>query len=242
MQLNKNHYAALISVLILLNILVFAYAINIHKVKKEENYFIEMTMEVPEVKETPSPEAKTPTKVTHRAVNQQLKTKRSAADTYQTLEEFMKANANEPAETTPTTNTHKEYLAADSGMEQLKAAAEKRKKAREALKNNVNPDAILQQNQSNRSATITYSLKNRITRNEIPNPIYTCEAGGKVVISIKVDSYGNVTAVQHNESASSTSNTCLVANALQYAKRAKFNANPQKNMQIGTITYFFQGK
>ena len=93
---------------------------------------------------------------------------------------------------------------------------------------------------ANRRTRISYSLVERNSI-ELPPPIYTCEEGGKVVINIKVDQYGYVTEVDYNKTSSSTDNGCLVENALEYARKARFSQS-SKQIQLGTITYLFQSK
>ncbi|MEM7381043.1 MAG: hypothetical protein AAF361_07575, partial [Bacteroidota bacterium] len=75
----------------------------------------------------------------------------------------------------------------------------------------------------------------------LPPPIYTCIEGGKVVINIEVDANGNVIEADFNDKSSSTSNGCLVDNAITYALRARFSSS-NLAMQKGTITYLFQSK
>tara|TARA_R110002012_G_scaffold127876_3_gene280163 strand:- start:2203 stop:2919 length:717 start_codon:yes stop_codon:yes gene_type:complete len=90
---------------------------------------------------------------------------------------------------------------------------------------------------SNKNSTVSYSLVNR-TANYLPIPVYLCDGGGKIVISIEVNSSGKVTNAKVNNSLSS-SNGCLQEQALKYAKRASFSSALQAN-QLGTITYLFQ--
>lgn len=92
----------------------------------------------------------------------------------------------------------------------------------------------------NKNSSISYSLVNR-TKIDIPPPIYLCERGGKVVISITVDAAGNVITALYNNS-STTDNGCLVDHALEYAKASKFNSDTNKPSQIGTITFMFKSK
>lgn len=92
----------------------------------------------------------------------------------------------------------------------------------------------------NKKSSISFSLVGR-EKVQIPPPIYLCEASGKIVISITVDSNGNVIDAQYNN-ASSSHNGCLVDHALEYAKAATFSSNPNKKTQLGTITFLFRGK
>jgi TonB family protein len=92
----------------------------------------------------------------------------------------------------------------------------------------------------NKKSSMHYSLVNR-THEYLPTPIYLCEEGGKIVINITVNAAGLVTDSYVN--ASSTSNNdCLKDHALAYAKDARFNSDTSKPSQIGTITFYFEGK
>jgi TonB family protein len=75
----------------------------------------------------------------------------------------------------------------------------------------------------------------------LPIPVYTCKQGGKVVVNIKVTPDGVVVGTEINTVKSTTTNGCLLENALKYASKAQFNTREGK-MQWGTITYYFQAK
>ena len=92
---------------------------------------------------------------------------------------------------------------------------------------------------SNRRSTVNYQLKDR-NAIQIPNPVYTCDATGRVVINIQVSGAGGVSKVTFNKNASSTSNGCLVDQALEYAKQAIFNSSKRES-QLGSISFEFQG-
>ena len=94
---------------------------------------------------------------------------------------------------------------------------------------------------ANRNTTVSYRLVNRSDL-ELPNPVYTCEGSGKVVINIVVDSLGNVIKTTYSQSASTTTNGCLIDSALEYAKQARFTTKASKKKQLGTITYNFPGQ
>jgi hypothetical protein len=98
----------------------------------------------------------------------------------------------------------------------------------------------LDDNLNNAKSTMTYSLVNRKHR-FLPTPIYLCESSGKIVINITVNALGKVIHTNYN-SASSSTNQCLIDHAVEYAKKARFNSDSSKMSQIGTITFFFQGK
>lgn len=99
---------------------------------------------------------------------------------------------------------------------------------------------VSHQTGSIRNSSISFSLVGRIAR-DIPNPVYTCDVSGKIVVNITVDDEGSVIKTVINKSSSNSSNQCLEEKALEYASQARFSPRPGRDKQIGTITYFFQG-
>lgn len=93
----------------------------------------------------------------------------------------------------------------------------------------------------NRKTTISYRLVDRKSI-DLLNPVYTCNAGGKIVITIEVNSLGEVVKANYNPTLSTTTNVCLIDAALEYAKGSLFNAKADKPRQLGTISYLFPGQ
>lgn len=93
----------------------------------------------------------------------------------------------------------------------------------------------------NRKTTITYRLVDRKSI-DLLNPVYTCEAGGKIVITIEVNGLGEVVKADYNPTLSTTTNVCLIEAALEYARGSLFNAKANKPKQLGTISYLFPGQ
>lgn len=93
---------------------------------------------------------------------------------------------------------------------------------------------------TSKKSSVSFSLVDRVDE-YLPPPIYLCENRGKVVITIKVDSHGEVVEATYNN-ASTSSNGCLVEHAIEYAMASKFSSDPSKSIQIGTITFYFKGK
>ncbi|WP_299337427.1 hypothetical protein [uncultured Psychroserpens sp.] len=91
----------------------------------------------------------------------------------------------------------------------------------------------------NSSSSVSFSLSNR-TKISLPPPVYLCEENGKIIVNITVNAKGIVTNTYIN-SSSSSKNQCLIDHALEYAKNARFSSAERKS-QIGSITYYFQGK
>lgn len=93
---------------------------------------------------------------------------------------------------------------------------------------------------ANTNSSVSYSLVDR-THRYLPTPIYLCDSGGKIVVNITVDSRGKVTDAYINSSYKSQ-NQCLKDHALEYAQEAVFNNKSSKLSQLGSITFYFQGK
>ncbi|WP_299127896.1 TonB family protein [uncultured Winogradskyella sp.] len=116
--------------------------------------------------------------------------------------------------------------------------SESYKKLKEQLNKRLENKKIADQHAKTKS-TLTYSLKGRIME-AYDIPRYLCENGGKIVVSITVNSKGKVTDASINNSSNSK-NVCLINRALEYAKAVQFNPS-SKTSQIGTITFIFRGK
>jgi len=88
-------------------------------------------------------------------------------------------------------------------------------------------------------SSISFSLKGRRAV-KIPNPVYTCDVAGKIVINISVDANGYVIDTSLNKGSSTSGNECLVERAMEYAAGARFSKLAGRNEQPGTITYYFR--
>jgi len=110
-----------------------------------------------------------------------------------------------------------------------------------------NANAVLKQQQGksssqsvNKKSSMHYSLVNR-THTYLPTPIYLCDTGGKVVVNITVNNKGDVIKSAIN-TAASTDNDCLHDHALEYTNASRFNIDNSKKTQLGSITFYFEGK
>ena len=89
---------------------------------------------------------------------------------------------------------------------------------------------------------ISYFLEGR-NRVFMPLPIYKCPGGGKVVILIVVDPYGDVVETKIDTQQSGTLDYCLAEAAEEAARRTKFNKDrTAPARQNGSITYIFQAQ
>ena len=240
MNLNNKQLSLIITVFSMGIMMLLLY--NIHLgAKQEEEYVIEMALAEEDIEELLEEEVKRleelknnldPIK-SHLALNETAKPSVGEPEPLKTLEELMEeremdANA-------------KDFISNDAGYAaNLKELAKKRKERKEQLGEKEAEKKEFTNNLKDKRTSISYSLVDR-NAYDLPPPIYTCIEGGKVVINITVNSNGTVVETSFNEKSSTTSNGCLVDNALAYAAKANFSSDG-KASQKGTITYIFQSK
>jgi hypothetical protein len=237
MNFNYSYKAFLITSLLFGILFLLMYSINLSRYKEEviEEYDIEYAEEKI-LAEEEDIAITTPELVkveTNRAYNE--------------AEKFMKQIENQRDEVEE--NTESKLAEIDAAIKNTSANESGIEKAREAIK--ANKEKLARNNEStskstaktaaNRNTTISYRLVNRKSL-FLPNPVYTCEGGGKVVINIEVDLLGKIRKASYNRSASTTTNECLIDSALEYASRARFTTSAGADDQLGTITYNFPGQ
>lgn len=205
----------------------------------EEEYVIEMTLADEDLEtlldemEAREKEESDPVK-THMALNETAKPRYGTPEPLKTLEELMAERAEAKGEESAENTNQDDF---SSSLEQI---ARKREEKRELLGEKEAEKKEYTSFLSEKRTSISYSLVGR-NHYELPPPIYTCIEGGKVVINVEVDSRGFVVDASYNDNSSSTSNGCLVENAIRYAKRSRFSSS-ERAVQKGTITYLFQSK
>lgn len=113
-----------------------------------------------------------------------------------------------------------------------------------SVNNQLNPEISKTESSNkgvNRRTTVSYMLKDR-NHLHLPNPVYTCEGSGKIVINIEVNALGDVKKTSFNRNASTTNNQCLIDAAQEYAAQARFTSDASRQKQLGTITFNFPGQ
>ena len=239
MNLNRQQLSFLITFFSMSLVILLLYNIHLGGMQEEE-YVIELSLADEDIEQLLEEEEKRleelanndPIK-SHMALNETAKPTVGNPEPLKTLEELM--------EERELTSDNGEFSAGDDAFaENLKKLAEQRQEKKQQLTEREEQKETFTNALKDKRTSISYSL---IDRNaySLPPPIYTCIEGGKVVINIKVDKSGYVTEADFNDKSSSTSNGCLVDNAIQYALKARFNPD-SKSSQIGTITYLFQSK
>jgi len=241
MNFNYSYRAFLITSLLFGILFLAMTSINLSKYKEEAEEIIDMDYTIDEsileeleedlaIIEQPSIRTET-----HKAFNE--------------AEKYIKEIEQEREELTETTEGKIEAIDAAiedsqtaSNGNDITAAAKKRLEKKEATSNGTEKKKIVSViKSSNRNSTNSYRLVGRSAM-YFPNPVYTCEGGGKVVISIEVNALGMVKKVSYNSKQSNTSNQCLIDSALEYAKLARFTTDSSREIQLGTITYNFPGQ
>jgi len=221
-------------------IVMLAYNIHLGG-QEEEEYVIEMALSDEVLEELLEEEEKKleelasnadPIK-SHMAFNQTAKPSIGSPEPLKTLQELQEERELNKASDN--------LVASDSDFaSSLKELAKKREEKKKQMGEKEAQKKEFTNNLAEKRTSISYSLVDR-NAYDLPPPIYTCIKGGKVVINITVDANGNVNETSYNEKSSTTSNGCLVDNAMAYASKAYFNPS-SKVSQKGTITYLFQGK
>ncbi|WP_417238503.1 hypothetical protein [Bizionia sp.] len=240
MYFSDKHKAGLLSGLISATVLMmlFGFHITQHGEKLAESYYVmepktEADLEAEALKKLATEQ--TEKAETNKAYNETENYKKFA-QAYQPIappKDYEFTRPNSPTEETTPENT----TGTGSGSEINEDVM--------SSYNDVN--SVLKQQQSSQSAqsvnkksSMHYSLVNR-THKYLPTPIYLCDDGGKVVVNITVDNKGDVIKSTIN-TAASTDNDCLHEHALEYANESRFNADNSKKTQLGSITFYFEGK
>jgi len=166
---------------------------------------------------------------THQAYNQDKETRE--ADFKNQLDEIFEKNSaeQEQAENENTEGSNGNYSVNRKNSEERNKRSDGDDSAEEASQKSAAYDY----------SSISFSLKGRRAV-KIPNPVYTCDTAGKVVINITVDANGYVINSEINKGSSTTTNECLTDRALEYSAGARFSKLAGRNSQPGTITYHFR--
>ena len=237
MDFFDRHKALIITLLFFAVLLLSLYNLNLsNNIQKEREMLIDLDnfkVEQPVEKEE-EPEEQVPARPkenieTHQAFNQNQEAR--DANFNEQLNEIFQKNSAAELESTD------ENASSSAGNYNLSSAKKKEVK-KQSDGDNATKTTSANKGGIDRSS-ISYSLKGR-TAIEIPNPIYTCDRSGKVVVNITVNANGRVVSTSINKGSSSTNNECLTDQAEEYAKQAYFTEMPGRDSQPGTITYNFK--
>lgn len=243
MDFFDRHKALIITLLSMSILLLLMYNIQLSSANRElkgtlvdlENIQVEEPVEEEEQAE-PEPQQQErrqqdPSSIkTHQAFNQNQEEQQENFE--DRLNEIFEKNAAEQTESEEISSNETQ------GDYNLNSAEESETQKRSDGDNSTSQ--VSSRTGSIRNSSISFSLVGR-SGVFIPNPIYTCDVSGKIVVNISVNAQGNVTKTSINKASSTSSNQCLIDKAQEYASNALFSELPGRNSQIGTITYYFQG-
>lgn len=236
MDFFDKHKALIITSLLFAVLFLALYNLNMaNKQKRVGEMLVDLEQfqkekapeEKPEQQEEP-PQQKQRNIQTNKAYNEDKEAR--DADMKNKLDEiFQKNSASQEAEESEDTK-------GDGNYQVSKKTADKKK---EASTGDDSSEESSQKSAVYDYSSISFSLKGRRAV-KIPNPVYTCDVAGKIVINIQVDANGYVIDTSLNKGSSTSGNECLVERALEYAAGARFSKLAGKNEQPGTITYYFR--
>ncbi len=182
--------------------------------------------EIPE--EEPEPRTTPNSRETHRAFNENQEAR--AENFNRELDEILEQNSAQQEE-----NSENESETSSLGTFPTGNKSESKKRS----DGDNSSEDISTQSGSLRNSSISFSLRGR-NAVAIPNPIYTCDLRGKIVVNIRVNAEGRVINTSINKGSSSSNNECLTEKALEYAANARFSRLAGRDEQPGTITYNFK--
>ncbi|SHJ32353.1 hypothetical protein [Aquimarina spongiae] len=228
MEFIEKHKALIITSLLMGIFVLSLYNINMFRKQKEQS---EILMEIPEefIAEEEQAEEEEPqqeeardliaSKRTHAAYNEDF-------EDHDEIEERIKSLM----KSDETAAQNEETLTNENGEVPLEAEKSEELNKEEATKED-------DKETNNRNSSLTYTLKGRKSI-DLPNPVYTCNASGKVVVKIEVNKNGYVIDTKVDKKRSTTRNECLFDNAMNYARKALFSRSTIEE-QEGSITYYF---
>ncbi len=237
MDFFDRHKALIITLLFFAVLLLGLFNFNLANKNRMAREFLmdlenlkieEPVAEKPEPEEAPKKNTQE-TAQTHQAFNENLEDREENFD--QQLNEIFEKNSALQTETSEneTSNSSGNFNFQDKKKEQVQKKSDGNKTSAVTSTKKGGID----------HSSISFSLLGR-SAVDIPNPVYTCDRSGKIVINISVNAEGRVTSTSVNKGSSSTTNECLADQALEYAAQAIFSRLPGRYSQPGTITYNFK--
>ena len=236
MDFFEKHKALIITVLFCSVLILGLYNFNLSQKKKIEQQMLVDLEEYTEAEETeeekpaeePKPETTRNSPKTHRAFNENQEAREENFN--RELDEILEKKSAQQEQSSDSEN--------EASTAGTFATGKKSENKKRSDGDNTSKD-ISTQSGSLRNSSISFSLRGR-NAVSIPNPIYTCDLPGKIVVNITVNAEGRVIDTDINKASSNSDNECLTEKALEYALNARFSRLAGRNEQPGTITYNFK--
>lgn len=237
MDFFDRHKALIITSLLFAVLFLALYNLNLsNKNRRTSEMLVSLDQyraEEEQKQETPKEQPKQETRQrkiqTNQAFNENEKDRE--ADFEKRLDEIFQKNTVEQEE-----HENEASKSSEGAYSVQKKNAEKKQDASQGDKSGENKG---QQSAAYDYSSISFSLKGR-NAVKIPNPVYTCDKAGKIVVNITVNENGYVTDLSINKGSSNSNDECLIEQALEYAAGARFTKLAGQNAQPGTITYYFR--
>ena len=236
MDFFEKHKALIITVLFCSVLILGLYNFNLSQKKKIEQQMLVDLEEYTEAEETeeekpeeePKPKTTRNSPKTHKAFNENQEAREENFN--RELDEILERNSARQEQSSDSEN--------EASTAGTFATGKKSENKKRSDGDNTSED-ISTQSGSLRNSSISFSLRGR-NAVSIPNPIYTCDLPGKIVVNITVNAEGRVIDTNINKASSNSDNECLTEKALEYALNARFSRLAGRNEQPGTITYNFK--
>ncbi len=236
MDFFDKHKALIITVLFCSVLILGLYNFNLsQKQKIQREMLVEIEEYTPEEEtEEEIPEVEPESQITqnspetHRAFNESQEAREENFN--RELDEILEQNSAQQEE-----SSENETESSTQGT----FATGSKSETKESSDGDDSSKDISTQSGSLRNSSISFSLRGR-NAIFIPNPIYTCDISGKIVVNITVNAEGRVIDTSINKASSNSDNECLTENALEYAANAVFSSLAGRSEQPGTITYNFK--
>ena len=238
MDFFDKHKALIITSLIFAILLLALYNFNLStNNQKTREFLVDLDQYKPETE--PEEEVKQEEEETEKQQSEQVQTHRAFNENQEAREENFDNQLNEIFERNSASREESSEEESNTSSGDFNVSEPERNREQQRSDGNDSSNDTSTQSGGLNNSSITYSLRGR-TAYEIPNPIYTCDVAGKIVVNITVDSEGVVQDTGINEASSTSSNACLEEMALQYAAGARFSRLPGRDSQPGTISYQFK--
>lgn len=232
-----KHKALIITSLLFAVLMLSLYNFNLANTKQKtaemlvdlEQFRVEEKKELPPEEKEETPQRNRRDVQTHQAYNQDKETRE--ADFKNQLDQIFEKNSaeQEQSENEDSEGTDGNYAINKKNSDKKETRSDGDDSAEETSQKSAVYDY----------SSISFSLKGRRAV-KIPNPVYTCDTAGKIVINITVDANGYVINSSVNKGSSTSTNECLTERALEYSAGARFTKLAGRNSQPGTITYHFR--
>lgn len=237
MDFFEKHKALIISLLFCSVVILALYNFKLSQKRQQQ----EMLVDLDSFKETELAE-----KPEQDKTEEKQKKSKSSQQTHRAFNENQEAreeNFNKQLDKVLERKSAKQETATANESEDLNtgnyALNKQSKQSREESQGDNTGNTPTNQSGSLQNSSISFSLRGRKALT-IPNPIYTCDTPGKIVVNITVNSQGRVKSTAINKASSTSNNECLTQKAVEYAANAVFSSLAGRNNQLGTITYHFK--